>query len=457
MNRHTAAIKNIFFVFFIALIVRTGYVWFFIESVDSTFEDQAMYIQLGQTMAETESFLQNTGNEYSIVTERVPGYPALLALVYMLFGENNMAVVIVQIFIDSLTCVIIGLIAELIVTRGFLVAGLISALNLSMITLSGMILTDTLFLFLFSLFILFVFRYLKDPAKLDIFLAASLLCVATLVRPVSYYLVLLLLPLLVGFLIWKRRPFKYVIHSSILYIIPIIVAFGSIHHRNFNEYNTFSLVSQGGVHAMYWVVPATYQYSGQGSYQEGQAFAKKHIKHAMIRDNIESLSDNPFENSGYHMKIAKQALLELGVSNILHAWSVGAIVNFLLPSAAYAPAIRAMEHPSFYATPGNGVIEKLVNYISNTNGFIYLLIITVGSIISLIFLVISIFGFYKMLKSSKLEDGVKEIIFFSLLISTYFIAITGPIIGVKYRLPVELIMTIFFSYVWVLFRKKKGN
>ena len=165
MNRHTAAIKNIFFVFFIALIVRTGYVWFFIESVDLTFEDQAMYIQLGQTMAETESFLQNTGNEYSIVTERVPGYPALLALVYTLFGENNMAVVIVQIFIDSLTCVIIGLIAELIVTRGFLVAGLISALNLSMITLSGMILTDTLFLFLFSLFILFAFRYLKNPAK----------------------------------------------------------------------------------------------------------------------------------------------------------------------------------------------------------------------------------------------------------------------------------------------------
>jgi len=28
----------------------------------------------------------------------------------------------------------------------------------------------------------------------------------------------------------------------------------------------------------------------------------------------------------------------------------------------------------------------------------------------------------------------------------YFIAITGPIIGVKYRLPIEPIMTIFIVY-----------
>jgi len=47
----------------------------------------------------------------------------------------------------------------------------------------------------------------------------------------------------------------------------------------------------------------------------------------------------------------------------------------------------------------------------------------------------------------------KGTILFLLFIIIYFVAITGPIVGVKYRLPMEPIMTIFFSYALVRFRK----
>jgi len=446
-------IKKVLFVFLVALIARISYVWFFVEVDDLTFEDQLMYIQLGKDMIEKGDFLQAISGNYIGFTDRLPGYPALLAAVYALFGESNMAVVVVQIFIDSLTCVIIGLIAESVITRGFIVAGIVSALNLNMIILSGMILTDTLFLFLFSIFILFAFRYLRYLEKTKLFLAISFLSLATLVRPVSYYLILLILLLLIGFLVWKTKSFKQVIYSLLLYVLPVVVAFGSIHYRNYSEYNSFSLVSQGGGHAMYWVVPATYQYSGQGSYQEGKIFAKNHIINAMKRDGIEVLPSNSFKGSNYHMKVAKEALLELGLLNVLHAWSAGALINFLSPSAAYAPVVRAMDHPSFYATSGDGAIEKLINYITNTNGFIYLMIIVVGSLISLIFLVVSMFGAYKMIKFPQPGRWNKGTILFLLFIIIYFVAITGPIVGVKYRLPMEPIMTIFFSYALVRFRK----
>jgi len=450
-------IKKVLFVFLVALIARISYVWFFVEVDDLTFEDQLMYIQLGKDMIEKGDFLQAISGNYIGFTDRLPGYPALLAAVYALFGESNMAVVVVQIFIDSLTCVIIGLIAESLITRGFIVAGIVSALNLNMIILSGMILTDTLFLFLFSIFILFAFRYLRYLEKTKLFLAISFLSLATLVRPVSYYLILLILLLLIGFLVWKTKSFKQVIYSLLLYVLPVVVAFGSIHYRNYSEYNSFSLVSQGGGHAMYWVVPATYQYSGQGSYQEGKIFAKNHIINAMKRDGIEVLPSNSFKDSNYHMKVAKEALLELGLLNVLHAWSAGALINFLSPSAAYAPVVRAMDHPSFYATSGDGAIEKLINYITNTNGFIYLMIIVVGSLISLIFLVVSMFGAYKMIKFPQPGRWNKGTILFLLFIIIYFVAITGPIVGVKYRLPIEPVMIIFFSYTWIYFRKKKDK
>jgi hypothetical protein len=411
-------------------------------------EDQSMYIQLGKTMAKTGSFIQDTNNDYTAVTDRLPGYPALLAAIYTLFGENNMAIVAVQILIDSLTCVVIGLIAESVVNRGFVIAGMVSALNLNMIILSGMILTDTLFLFLFSLFILFIFYYLKSTSKLHIILSISFLCVATLVRPVSYYLLLLLLPLLVVFLIWKKISLKNTVYSLMLYLIPVIIIFGPTHYRNYNEYNSFSLVSQGGGHALYWVVPATYQYSGQGSYQEGQVFAEDYIKHTMKRDNLSKLPDNPFEDSSYHMKVAKEALSELGLLNILHAWSAGSVINLLTPSAVYAPIVRSMDYSSFYATPGNGAVEKLLNYVTSTNSILYLSIIVIGAISSLIFLIISVFGFYKMVKFNRTNVQNIGIILFSLLIMTYILTITGPVVGVKYRLPIEPIMTLFIAYFY---------
>ena len=451
------SLNKVMLIFFIALIVRIIYAWFFIDTDSLILEDQMMYIQLGETMAETGDFLQNTSKGYTMVTDRVPGYPAFLAAVYTIFGENNIAIVVVQALIDSLTCVIIGLIAETVIARSFLVSGFISAINLNMIVLSGMILTDTLFLFLFSLFILFIFNYLKYPTKIQLFTAISFLCLATLVRPVSYYLVFLLLPLLIGLFVWKKISFKQAVYSIVLYIIPVVIAFGSLHYRNYDEYNSFSLTSQGGGHALYWVVPATYQYSGQGSYQEGKAFAKSYFEHAMSRDNIDVLPENPFKSSSYNIKVAKDALLDLGLFNMLHAWSAGAVINILTPSAAYAPSVRAMEHPSFYATPGNGAVEKLINYVTNTDGLFYLSIITIGTIISIVFIIIFMSGLYKMVHSAWVENRNREILLLSLFIIIYFVAITGPIIGVKYRLPIEPILTMFFSYALVRFAVDKKD
>jgi Na+/glutamate symporter len=58
-----------------------------------------------------------------------------------------------------------------------------------------------------------------------------------------------------------------------------------------------------------------------------------------------------------------------------------------------------------------------------------------------------------MLRLPQLRKGGREIALFSSFVVIYFIAITGPIVGVKYRLPIEPIMTMFFAYAFVYFRR----
>jgi len=264
---------------------------------------------------------------------------------------------------------------------------------------------------------------------------------STLVRASSYYLLPILLVILLGWrLLNKDNVFKICV-ILILYLIVIAVSLGGIHKRNYQQYNSVSLVSQTGKHMIGWVVPATYQYSGQGSYQEGQLLAREKLNLSLQSDNLSILPDDPFERSAYQTNVGKQVLLEFGFINILKAWAVGSVVNLLAPSVAFSPALRSMDHPSFYGTKGDGIVDKIFNYIKNSNGFFYLSILMIGTVISIVFTILAIAGALKMVFE------FKTVIVATLLILVgYFLAITGPVVGVKYRLPIEPILILFVTY-----------
>jgi hypothetical protein len=325
--------------------------------------------------------------------------------------------------------------------KGFWIAGVLSVINLNMIILSASLLTDTLFLFLFILFIFSLLQYLQNERTRWLVLLVLFISLATLVRPSSYYLLPILLIGLVSWRLWHRDTILKIGTLTVFYLVILGVLLGSIHQRNYQQYGSTALVSQTGTHLLGWVVPATYQYSGQGSYQEGQQLARERLITALQRDQLEALPPNPFEGSSYQANVGKDILFELGFLNMLKAWVVGSTINMFAPSVAYAPALRAMEHPSFYETEGNGIVEKLFNYIKNSNGFLYLSILAVGTIISITFTMLALIGVFKMI--SALPPITVTTL---LLLVGYFFAITGPIIGVKYRLPIEPILTLFVTY-----------
>jgi 4-amino-4-deoxy-L-arabinose transferase-like glycosyltransferase len=426
-------IRNSVILFIIALLIRILYIFFFVEAEFLLIEDQGGYAQLGKQFTES-GFLGGT-------PERVQGYPFFISLVYSLFGESLWNVILVQSILDSISCVIIAIMATSIFKRGFWTAGVISAMNLNMIIISASFLTDSLFLFLFILFLFSLLQYLQNEKIKWFLLTVLFLAVATLVRASSYYLLPILLVMLVVWRLWKRDNISKISTLLTLYFLIVVFVLGGIHQRNYQQYGSTDFVSQTGRHIMNWVIPATYQYSGQGSYQEGQQLARGRLALALQRDQLEALPSNPFESSSYQANVGKDVLFELGFLNMIKAWVVGSTINLLAPSVAFTPALRSMEHPSFYETKGNGIVEKLFNYIKNSSGFLYLSILAVGTIISVIFTMLALVGVFKMI--SVLPPITVTTL---LLLVGYFFAITGPIIGLKYRLPIEPILTLFATY-----------
>jgi 4-amino-4-deoxy-L-arabinose transferase-like glycosyltransferase len=437
-------VKDVTFLFLLALLVRVSYAILFVEIEYLLSEDQMGYIQLAQQFPES-GFLGMT-------SERVPGYPLFISSIYTVFGESLWNVISIQILLDSASCVVIALMAKSLFGKGFWIAGVLSVINLNMIILSASLLTDTLFLFLFILFIFSLLQYLQNERTSWLILLVLFISLATLVRPSSYYLLPILLIGLVVWRLWHRDTILKIGKLVILYLVIIGVLLGGIHQRNYQQYGSTALVSQTGTHLLGWIVPATYQYSGQGSYQEGQQLARERLASALQRDQLETLSSNPFESSSYQANVGKDVLFELGFLNVLKAWVVGSTINLLAPSVAYAPALRAMEHPSFYETEGNGIVEKLFNYIKNSSGFLYLSILAIGTIISVIFTMLALAGVFKMI--SALPPITVTTL---LLLVSYFFIITGPIIGVKYRLPIEPILTLFATYFLNRIYRKKPH
>ena len=74
--------------------------------------DGVVYAQIARNVLEQHVYSHATAPPFQPSIIRLPGYPLFLAGIYSIFGHgNNAAVRVVQAFIDTLSCVLIGLIA----------------------------------------------------------------------------------------------------------------------------------------------------------------------------------------------------------------------------------------------------------------------------------------------------------------------------------------------------------
>ncbi len=134
-------------IFSLAFLVRFINLLFLDLDIETyLIEDQKFYWEWSLKSA----YLPWSELSSELLAERMPGSFWFFAFLQWLTNENLFYILILQSLIDSITCFIIFLCAGLVNKKYELFAGIFAACSPLMIVISSQILSDTIFLFIFS-------------------------------------------------------------------------------------------------------------------------------------------------------------------------------------------------------------------------------------------------------------------------------------------------------------------
>ncbi len=155
-----------------------------------------------------------------------PGYPLFLSIIYAMSGYGQgsplTAVRVVQALIGALTCLIVYLIARKLINRKCgIIAGFIYALYPPFIWSPTLILTETLYNFLFLLYIYLQILVLSSRSKAVSFSCGLTFAAAVMVRPLVFPL--FFLPFLAHFILKRDWSIIKMFGFSLLGVLVIMV------------------------------------------------------------------------------------------------------------------------------------------------------------------------------------------------------------------------------------------
>lgn len=167
-----------------------------------------------------------------------PGYEFFLAGIYYLFGHHYEAVWIIQALLLAASAFMVFLLAKEIFSleSGNYLIGIIAAVLIGfspdLITMQGMLMSETLGIFLIAFTAYLFFRYWNSPEKSGwkIFAAGAFLALAVMVRTPALFLIFPVIWLLAKEKKWKHL--LLVFSAIILIFLPWII-------RNYNIYRVF--------------------------------------------------------------------------------------------------------------------------------------------------------------------------------------------------------------------------
>ncbi len=172
-------IKRILIIFFTAFILRACYVLIFPQT--PVVSDAAGYDAIGWNVERGAGYSLDGVHQSAF---RVPVYPLFLAAVYQVFGHNFVAVRLVQSAVDSLTCVLIFLLAfEIFDGITAFTAALLTACYPVLVAYCGLVLTETLFTMFFVASSYLFTLWQKNGKTANLVFSGILFGVSVLTKP----------------------------------------------------------------------------------------------------------------------------------------------------------------------------------------------------------------------------------------------------------------------------------
>ena len=416
-------------IFSLAFLVRFINLLFLNLNIDNyIIEDQKFYWEWSLKSA----YLPWNELPSNLLSERMPGSFWFFAFLQWLTNENLFLVLLIQSLLDSCTCVLIFKCAGLINKKYELFAGILSICSPLMIVMSSQILSDTIFLFMFSCSLYFILRFIYIKNSLYfLFLSALFLGISAFIRATNFPLIFLSLPII--FLIIKMSNYsnkKAMFCLSLFFLIAIL----PISHRWLNNIinnETLSLTSQAGSHVAYWMVPGLLSVSKDMDRVSSIDYVNSRI------NNEGGLKGKSYIDSKIMMKVSKDIIFEQSVFNISYSWVKSSILNIVTSSILLDSRVRNLHHPSFSESPN--IMEWIKSLIFEKENLLYGKVLIITAIMSIVTGFTFVTGLYFFIR----ENIFMSMISFVIII--YFCLITGPVISPKYCLPFIPIIIYFQS------------
>tara|TARA_Y100000589_G_scaffold330211_1_gene379103 strand:- start:336 stop:1670 length:1335 start_codon:yes stop_codon:yes gene_type:complete len=408
---------NTFILFSLAFIIRFIYLMLQNPTPEKLIEDELLYWNAANV------YLDKGILEESIRAERMFGVFIYIKMLLILSLQNLKIYLIFQSILDSINCFIIYKLGSLIFPKQKIYIYFSAILSPLMIILSSQVLSETIFLFFFTLFLYFSVKIILDKNNLfyKIAMAGLFLGFSTSIRSITYPLIYLaVLPFIV--ILIQKNVLKYkIFFSCIIFLIFSLLPVSSRIYENIKFHNSFSITSQSGVHLAYWVAPLVI--SETKNINRADA-----IKFVDERANKYTFTDNYYENNKILRKVGFEVLSEIDNLDLVFHWVRAGLINLVAPSILLDKNLRLLPHPSYYETGNILLWLKLI--FSNSEYYKYLAFVSIASITCLFTLISLIVAPIYIYKNNRM------IFYLTTLYVLYFLTITGPVLSPKYVLPI---------------------
>lgn len=373
---------------------------------------------------------------------QVPIYPLFLATSLFLFGSYKFAVML-QIFLGSIIPVLARHVSlRLIPHSGVaLFVGLVIALEPNFVLLSSIFFTETLFIFLFLLFVLSFISYLEKGETKWLCISAIILGISTLVKTTPQFFPIFLIPITWWFL-RKNIPPKKLLFQGILFISIFFIILFPWLYRNYKEFGTPGMTIMPTLNLYATLVPSVL------STQNGTTFNE--ARDSFIKDSSLELKNLTFANAEEFNKEAMEtllmypkALIEVGAINVLtfftHDGMLTVLENAGIRPESYPPksAITLL-----FSSPVE-FLKVVKSYLASP--FILVLIMR---LLWVFVFVMFLCGTFKLYSDKKLTAGI----ILGLVLVFYFALTTasnGLTVNARFRMPIEPILLAIAAYPFI--------
>lgn len=233
--------KGVWVLFSCALILRIAILPMFLNQPLNIYDEQA-YQQLAQGLLTRGEFGFKPGKLTAI---RPPAYPMFLASVYKLAGRVNTNIVrILQIVISVLSgMVLLILLGRITFPKVSLLATVVFLFYPTLLCFDYLILSETLFIFLFLLMLLALMAGVEKRSTLYFACAGVLLGLASLTRSITYPLAL---PLAVLLVFLQSAPRLKAASRSLVFVLGFCLAIAPWAVRNYHVFGSYVPVGTMG-------------------------------------------------------------------------------------------------------------------------------------------------------------------------------------------------------------------